>query len=256
MNKLAKALSEAIQTLVKCVVPLYSDHRGAPAIAGSGFFVRHGSLDFLVSAAHVLDIFKKEQGYYYVTPSTTRKLSGRLITNAHVGRSRKDDLLDVGAILLEGPALPPYPAVAKFPIDSSLLLANHQVTSTSRYGFVGFPESRSSVRRSPRQISVEAHAYIGNSIPPDEYRKSRLDPSSHICLAFDNKRSFDLEGQPKKFPKPHGISGAPIFHLYDEENLTDEGAFTIAGVITTWRPQARRVFGSNSLALAELLDAF
>ena len=100
---------------------------------------------------------------------------------------------------------------------------------------------------------VEPYAYFGKSVPLEEYKRDRLDVSSHLCLSFDQKKSFDLEGHGRSFPKPHGISGSPIFYLYDESVASEPMSFKLAGVVTTWRPQSRRVFGAGAGPLIELL---
>jgi hypothetical protein len=54
-----------------------------------------------------------------------------------------------------------------------------------------------------------------------------------LCLKFNRKKSFDLAGQGRSFPKPYGISGSPIFYLYGDETTDQLGSFVVAGVVTT-----------------------
>src|SRR4051812_36894336 len=73
-DRLIKLLDEATEILSRFVVPLYMERRGKPVHFGTGFLVRAGSTNFLVSAAHVLE--RASELFYYIESKTTAKLSG------------------------------------------------------------------------------------------------------------------------------------------------------------------------------------
>jgi len=65
--------------LARHVIPLFRKGSGKrPEPVGSGFLVSSGEMDFLVSAAHVLD--EIEYLHFYIEPGLTRKLTGRPTT--------------------------------------------------------------------------------------------------------------------------------------------------------------------------------
>ena len=99
--------------LATFVLPLFIRNSGKRlAPFGSGFLVSARDAFFLISAAHVLD--EVERLHFYVAPSATRALSGRLLkTKLPSDGRRTSDKADVGILKLEGPSLPPYPQVFK-----------------------------------------------------------------------------------------------------------------------------------------------
>lgn len=253
MITLADAITNAFVTLTKLSIPLYVDINGKPALVGSGFFVSKGTSNLLVSAAHVLDQAKKSLLYYYIETGTKRHVTGKLVTNTHSGL-RETDKLDLGAVLLDGSHQPPYPQVEKFALPEAMLNRRSIPSATSRYGFVGFPASRSRIRNRPAQVIVQPYAHVGSLASLTQYQAERLDPSTHLCLNFNKKKSYDLLGNGRSFPKPHGISGSPIFHLFDEGDPEQAESFLLAGVVTTWLPSSNLVFGAGIRAVIELLD--
>lgn len=252
-NALAAAIESALQILTKCVVPLYVDDvHGKPSLIGTGFFIRKASSNVLVTAAHVLDALRAQSGYYDVSPSMKRAITGRVTTNVHAG-PRETDNVDLGAVLLEGPGQPPYPEVDKHPLVDRMLQIPPPRVPSSRYAFIGFPESRSRVRHRPKEVRVEPYAYFGDSAPVEDYQKLQLNPALHLCLKFDRKKSFDLRGRGRSFPRPHGVSGSPIFYLYDEETTNQPESFLLAGLVTTWKSREGLVFGAGYRSIHELV---
>lgn len=254
MNELAQSIASSFDVLLKVAVPLYADDgHGIPQSIGTGFFIRRSDQSvLLVSAGHVLDELKTRRLYYYVGPREQRFVTGRLTTNKWSG-SRDNDLLDLAAVRLEGSSLPPYPAVDKFQLDVGTLQFATTQSPTARYGAIGFPASKTRVRHSPAELRAAPYALLAQLAPKHEYAAKSLQPESHLYLVFNRKKSFDLSGQGRSFPKPHGLSGAPVFELFDEEK-SHQGGFPIAGVVTTWKPLQHRLLCASALALRELVE--
>ena len=250
---LNQSVADACELLTKFVVPLYADEGGRPALIGSGIFVRHEETNFLISAAHVLENLRVRHVYYYVSPSTTRKITGRLTMNVHAG-SRDSDPLDLGAVQLEGVAQPPYPEVNKFSLSSTMLGSGRPASTTTRYAIIGYPASRSRIRR-PADLIAEPYAYLAYSVEDEQYLREGLNRATHLCLSFDKKRSFDLFGQGRSFPKPHGVSGSPMFVIYDTKELEEERPFTLAGIVTTWVPHRKKIYGAGASTIQDMLRA-
>jgi hypothetical protein len=253
MDDLTQAIEEVCEIVLKMVVPLYVNANDAPQLVGTGILLTHNRSNLLVSAAHVLEELRSRPLYFYSEPAVLRRVTGTLTTNVPAS-SREHDLVDIGAVRLTGPGQPPYPAVDKSAVQSRILSRDHPVNASSRYCLVGFPESRSRVLRGPKQVLVEPYAYLANSIQLTEYAGLGLDHEVHLCLSFDKKKSFDLHGNGRTFPKPHGISGSPIVRLYDEENLDDDPTSSLAGIVTTWDPKGKRLYGVRTRSIAELVQ--
>lgn len=96
-DRLVNLLDEATKILTRFVVPLYLEVRGRPSHFGTGFFVRAGSSNLLVSAAHVLEHAKSL--FYYVEPKVTAKLSGERLLSRWNG-DRERDPVEVGVLKL------------------------------------------------------------------------------------------------------------------------------------------------------------
>ena len=180
-------------------------------------------------------------------------MTGRLTTNKWSG-PRENDQLDLAAVRLEGSGLPPYPAVDKFQLDVGALQFATTQSPTARYGAIGFPASKTRVRHSPAELRVAPYALLAQLAPQREYAHKGLRPESHLYLVFNRRKSFNLVGQGRSFPKPHGLSGAPVFELFDEEKSHQGESFPIAGVVTTWKPQEHRLLCASAFALRELVE--
>jgi hypothetical protein len=198
-----------------------------------------------VSAAHVLEDLKTHTLFYYIESQVIRKLSGRLLLSPWSG-SRDSDPVDIGVLRLSGTGQPPYPSVEKYAMDFSYLSATPRTRVGKRYAVIGFPASRSAINRADRQVVTAAFAYLGRSVPENQYGQTGHDPSRHLVLSFDRKRSFSLEGAHRVFPRPYGISGSPIFELYDDEASGADRVFPVVGMITSHKPQQHRMVGVDA----------
>jgi hypothetical protein len=250
----ADFLREAAQLLTKLVVPIYeNDRRGRPSLHGSGFFVRHNDHHFLVSAAHVLESLRRTELFYYSGVRTLRTLSGRLLTNPWTG-DRDNDPIDVGVLHLSGRGLPPYPEVEKFPMDISYLRPGYR-RAGRMHAIVGFPASKSSVNPAAREVEVSAFLYRSSSIPEDEYVSHGCNAREHVCMHLDLKGAVDEDGKHRHFPKPQGMSGAPVFVLYDEDGTNDARVFPVVAVGTKYRKTAKLLVGTDVAVVLDMIRA-
>jgi hypothetical protein len=169
--------------------------------------------------------------FYYVEPCIKRKLSGSLrLTKSPEGKNRKGDRLDVGVLKLEGLGLPPYPAVEKYPLPIGALLPNALPREGKQYLLVGFPASKSCVKRVAREVVSELYSYRNISVPFSKYADLDVSPQSHIVLGFDRKRTIGPDSHIRAFPEPSGISGSPLWLLYDENGANDPAQTPIVGI--------------------------
>lgn len=252
---LPEVIDEAAALLAKFVVPLYeSDNRGRPSSYGSGFFVKAGSQHFLVSAAHVLETLNQRPLFYYITPHTTRKLSGKLILNPWQG-DREDDPIDVGVLCLTGEGLPPYPEVNKLALDVSYLCPTLLPRSGKNYMILGFPASRSEVNPAKQQVAATVYGYRNSSINDVKYADTGLSPETHVVLPLNLEVGFDSRGRYRNFPRPQGMSGSPIWVMYDEDGRDDLKELTVVAVGTKYRRRERLLVGTDVAPVLNMINA-
>lgn len=211
------ALDALSQTLVSYVIPLYIERRGIYEQVGTGFIVRFVSRHYLVTAAHVLDIQKESPLFVYTSPREIRRIDGISRSTVHEG-GRQVDMLDVGVVKLSNSASPPYPGVRKVAMEINMLapgLQRHAAT----YLLLGFPSTKNRLNRVTRDVVSKGFAWEGRSASPEIYQKIGISEEHHLALAFDRKVGLRADGSPVDFPKPQGMSGAPIWLLHRDEDM-------------------------------------
>lgn len=252
-SRFEAAVEGATEALARFVVPLYVDVKDEPAALGTGFFVKAGAHTFLVSAAHVLESASNQRVYFYQAPALQRALTGKLHLSRFNG-DRKDDPVDIGVLKLGSESAPPYAEVDKFAMDMSYLQPCQPPRVGKRYACVGFPATRSRVNPVHKQVVVQPYAFIGRSAGGSDYSVVGANESDHLVLEFDPKRSFDLSGAHRAFPKPHGMSGSPVFTLFDEEGQNDGRVFPVVAIVTSHAPQHRRLLATSIHRVKRLLE--
>jgi hypothetical protein len=250
---LPEIIDEAAALFAKFVVPLYeSDTRLRPSLHGTGFFVRTGERHFLVSAGHVLETLKTRPLFYYVSPGITRKLSGQLLLNPWQG-DRENDPIDVGVLRLSDEELPPYPEVNKFAMDISYLRPGLLPRSGRNYMIVGFPASQSEVSPMAREVAATAYGYRNYSIEDSAYFEQGLTPEANLVLPLHLEVGFDSSGKHRNFPRPQGMSGSPVWALYDEDGRDDLRMFPVVAVGTKYRKKEGLLVGTDIAVVLNMI---
>lgn len=248
--------------LSRHVVPLFIEGQGKTHLCGSGFLVSAGASSFLISAAHVFDELRDHNGFFYIEPKTKRSLSGQLrLTKAPDGKNRNQDTLDVGVLKLKSPGFPPYPAVNKCPLSIGSLLPNALPREHKTYLLVGFPESQSRVNPVQKEIESKVYAFRNISHPTKKYAGFGIKPENHIAIVFDIKRSVGSDNYRRQFPDPRGMSGSPVWLLYDEQELHDQKSddsqkMFVVGIAIEHRKEHRAIVATDiGVALEMINDA-
>lgn len=244
-DNLSVAIEQATALLLKFSVPLYQNHNGRPSLYGTGFFVKAGNDNFLISAGHVLDPTKHNGLFFYSAPGTHRHLSGQLLLSKHEKNSGKD-MKDIGVLKLSESDAPPYLEVDKFAMDISYLEPRYRPRAGKRYILIGFPATKSVIKNTPnKSVTTAPYAFRNWSIDDAEYSKHGLDPDMHVALPLKLKKTFGADGAHQHFPKPQGMSGSPIVVLYDEEGDDDPNSFPVVAVATDYRRSSNILFGTD-----------
>ncbi len=240
--------AKAIQLVAKFVVPLYVMRRNMPVLIGSGFFIAINGKTILISAAHVLNLLSD------TSPLFTFEKPDQLIQIGGKRYLSDPNELDLGFIVTSNVSLP-WPEVEISPCGFDYLCAERTPRAGKHFVITGYPETKNRVDPSNRTIKAEIHAYHARSIPDEEYVVHKLDPQRHVALPLDLKKAYSLDGVHRNFPKPQGMSGSPIWELYDESLYPDQPRmFPIVAVGTTYKN--RIIYGADVGELSKkLLDS-
>jgi hypothetical protein len=168
-------------------------------------------------------------------------------------RISKHDSIDVAAIKLEVAPLPPYRAVDKVPMAAKMLLPRALPRTGKHYMVCGFPSSKNRANPADQTISARVYAYRSDSIDDRAYAGANVDPTIHIALPLNLRRGIDPKGQPVAFPDPHGMSGAPVWLLYDGDE-TDREVFPVVGVATEYRRAHKMLIATDICFVTDMLS--
>ncbi|RUO97685.1 hypothetical protein [Hyphomicrobium sp.] len=248
LGELLKTLSRSQGTFTRPILPLFKDNeRGQPALWGTGLVVEHAGGIFVVSAKHVL---REPDLYFYHTPKGKRALTGIL-------HDTTDDALDTGVLKLNGDKLPPYPELNCFPLPFEALMPFGAPRASKHYLVVGYPSTRTKANRKSKEIVAEPYANYGPAISHERQIKLGFDPSTFIAIAFRKKRVFGANGKLQRFPDPNGMSGAPLFLLYDTAAKKNYlGGLRVSGILIEYHKQDRVLIATDIAVARQLIASF
>jgi hypothetical protein len=235
--------AEAIDLLACFTVPLYIDERSRPLHIGTGFFVNVGPDCFLVSAAHVFDIAAISGMYFYSTENQKRHLDGNML-RSKAAFGRKQDKVDIGVLRLGTEGRPPFSQIRKFAMDISYLKPEYIPRAGKGYVIIGFPCTKNGFRVHTSDVLAAPYAYRSDSIPDEDYAKHGVSTESHVVLPLNLKKVFGPEGQAIHFPKPEGMSGAPVVVLYGD-SIEQSRVFPVAAVGIEYRAKEKVLIATD-----------
>ena len=253
----SNAIARMSNVLLRHIVPLFAEGRGRkPQLVGSSFLVSSGTSSYLVSAAHVFDELRPGNAlFFYVEPKTIRKLSGDLrLTKMPEDKNRNTDRLDVGVLKLEGDALPPYPRVQKYPLPIAAFRPNALPRTGKEYLLVGFPETKSRANPAASDLPSEPCSFRNISAPIPKYAKLGVSAESHIVLSFDVKHTVMPNKEIRPFPKPSGMSGSPIWLLYDDDGPNDPAQTPVVGIAIEHHKVERAIVATDIEVALRLIN--
>jgi hypothetical protein len=110
---------------------------------------------------------------------------------------------------------------------------------------IDFPATKTEVSKSERTVLVAPYAFRCLPVPEADYALHGVTPETHILLQLNRKVGYDSKGRRTHFPKPHGMSGAPIIVLYSHEDDDDPRIFPVVAVATTYREKEKIIIGTD-----------
>ncbi|HET8870745.1 MAG TPA: hypothetical protein VFM48_09880 [Aquabacterium sp.] len=201
--------------LLKTVVVALFANPKRPRLVGSGFFVAYKSGLYLVSARHVFAeqelLADGDSLFYYSSRDTINGISGRLLTSP--GPLRKD-VVDIG-ILQVGKSHPAWSGDARrTPVTFDAFDDLSSSDGEELFLLAGYPETKSRIDPQSGTMLAKPYGLTRRSTHHEKYVALGLDPSTHIVVDFDQRKEQRFVGRPNaQFPKPQGMSGAPLWML-------------------------------------------
>lgn len=242
----AQMFTRAAEFMTRYVLPLYVDNwNDLPEQVGTAFMVQLGPADYLISAAHVLDLRLAGRLYFYSSPNVRTEVLGRMCHSGK-GMTRDQDHIDVAVVqLAPGTPRPPYREIDRSAFDIHQLRPRLLPRVGRDFAVLGFPSSKNEFRRTHGEIRARAYAYFGPSAEEAIYTDLALPVENHLLLNFDRKSGINTQLAPVVFPKPQGMSGGPIwqFNAADEEEF--RFGFPVVGVAIAHKGRHKLLQGTD-----------
>ncbi|NVM88480.1 serine protease [Variovorax sp. SG517] len=238
--------SRAADVMTHYVIPLYIDNwNGLPEQVGTAFLVQLGPADYLVSAAHVLDLRSEGRLYFYSGSNIRTEVLGQL---CHSGKNvpRDQDNIDVAVVrLAPGTPRPPYREIERLAFEIHELRPRLLPRIGRDFAVLGFPSSKNEFRRAHGEIRAKAYAYFGHSADESVYSELNLPTQDHLLLNFDRKSGINAQKEAVVFPKPQGMSGGPIWQFHSEDENDFRFGFPVVGVAVAHKERQKLLQGTD-----------
>ncbi len=216
---------------------IHIDQHGEPGPVGSCVLLQHDGKKYLISAAHVLDVFKNEPLFIGTATKWHQLVGDFTTTSIEPGKSRDDDPYDY--------AIFPISEDDAAQIDGCHFLTTDQVALgeravfnppyRSKYLALGWPRNRLNFRRKAHLTEPTNVAFTGVIAPEELYKKYNRSPNRHILIEYERKELFSEAGGHLP-PSFDGMSGGGIFTVPGLQRLGDDSPPRLAGItIEVWR---------------------
>ena len=223
MNKLETVL-EHINTCFnaqkKYFIPLFKINcKEEPYHAGTAFGLAYQEKKYLITASHVLDKDENNEcdsdnELFCFYKGDLIQVKSFNIINVSVIEENIKQVIDVAIIEPKGMSLDDLfgEFFSEKDIDLSELTTNKYIAAC------GFPSSKNKIRWNSNTLTHISYAYCGKSSPTETSNKAGYLSPVYFCFDILLKKIFTSEQSEIKAPKPHGISGGPVFVIHDFSN--------------------------------------
>lgn len=218
-KKLISLISDAPNRYRGYFVPVFKiSCDGTPYHAGTAFGIEHNGKRYMVTAAHVLGQDKnnhcdsENELFVFVNGSLTQlqQFTQKTIHTPHQ-LQRTSAPLDLVLI-----------TPTKFNLSdvfTNFFTKEHWYKSRLNEGLYvaacGFPATKNRCNKSVRSLSMRPYGYFGRVSHASKSKKSGFDNRTHFCFDMLLKKTYTSLQKEVKAPKPHGISGGPVFVVHD-----------------------------------------
>ena len=238
------------------VVPLFNLPLGKrPTLVGCSLLVELGGIRYFVSARHVIDWISAPGGlHYYIDRGKLHRLVGTVVHTVPTQETGMRDAFDVAVVRLEQDALLPSGENWKLPLEIEAIRARDSRRSKKQYLVVGFPKSRSNANPHTRRLKSEPSSFRIISAELADYDHLGLSDATHIVLNLDIDRMHFPDGTVRQIADPHGMSGSPLWLLFDEDGDNDPHVTPVVGIVIEYHKDRKLLVATDigiALALIE-----
>jgi len=238
------------------VVPIFrGDAAGQSESYGTGFLVANTTGSFLVSAAHVFDPLKSGHNlFFYVGHDRVHNLSGSIrLTTPSEGKA---DRLDIGVLRLEDAASPPYPQVNKQALPIDALMPAALPREKKHYFVTGFPVSKTQPHFVRQRIDSAPYGNWTTSAPRAAYERVDCSEPTHIVMPFNPKKVIGPHLETRAFPSPVGMSGSPVWLMYDQVETNNPIQTPVVGVLIEYHRRHRLLVAIDIKVALDMINGF
>jgi hypothetical protein len=204
---------------------------------------------FLVSARHVFEPLTAGTGrlFFYAGPGVVRNLAGELKFTTPLQGDR--DRCDIGVLRLLAPVSTTHPAIDKRAVPLTALRGAALPREQKYYLITGFPASKNKLKVLRRCFEPTFQSVSCWSASPDEYPKIACSPETHIVMQFAPPKT-------DPFTDPHGMSGGPVWLLFDQAGQNDRAQTPVIGVFTEYHRKHNLLVATDIQSAIALISEF
>ena len=255
-QRINKVVAASANVLLRHVIPLFSIRPGErPELIGTSLLVEKAGNHFLVTARHVADHLVVPYGLsYYVATSAIHRVVGSVLHTQSHPDVLPADRYDVAIIKLPPTALLPGVEVSKLSLPFESLQAFQFPRHSKQYLVTGFPQSRSKANPHKRLLTSEPAGFRVESATMEQYESLGLTEQQHIVVGLDVKGMIFPDGSRRAVADPHGMSGSPLWLLFDEAGPNSRSITPAVGVVIEYHRDKRLLVATDIAVAIHLIN--
>lgn len=237
------------------VMPLFLDNGRKLEQFASGVAITLNGTVFILTAAHVTDLAAQGGSLCAPTRNGLLPICG---SYAHTllprDIPRNKDKYDVAYFRLTSEfAVSLHQAIRPLTLKDCRL--RESLVENDVYTFSGYPTSKAKARGEVH--FSEAFSYTGTAASISKYRRMNYDPSDHILVNFNRKKSIKGGGVQLTPPHPRGISGGGVFAWPKDvfERMQPDFPRFLVGIGHTYEKRSSCLIGTRINQLLALIVA-
>jgi hypothetical protein len=234
----------AIAALLPSVRPLaVPDPSGLePIPAGSAVLLWHRGNRYVVTAAHVVELYRNS-AYYMGPEGPWVELPMPFVVSVAKDATRKDDHFDFAFQRIDDTLADQLSGCVFLTANQIETHDNVQFgTPRAKYLALGWPLNRIEYKRYSNTTRLKNLSYIGGIASLQEYRTAKLVPKTNVVIDFDYQNVVGRSGL-HTAPSVEGLSGGGMFRFRSVERLGDVSPPKLAAITIEQRRRERLMVG-------------
>lgn len=236
---LTREIRETVEGFHNRIAPIYHvNDRGDAALFGSSVLLQIGADVFIATAKHVIDESTKSS-LYLDGPTELEPLEGDFFACPE---------RDVAVLKLNSDQVA---ILEKYRFLEEKYIATNDFISLAEYSVsVGYPASKTTRRHDKNELESQLFSYSNTSVEAT---------NDIVQVPFRKRKNVDaLTGAIVMAPKPHGMSGGPMFGVkIGERAIYGRPEPRLVGIIVEWEKHKQALLATPiSIVLAVVRDAY